>query len=187
MRYLKPLIVANEVFSENVIAETVGGSKDSVLVIGGHSDSVFAGPGINDDGSGIIGLLEVAEQLTGYGVNNSVRLGFWAGEEFGLLGSYYYTENLTAEEASKIRLYLNFDMIASPNYIYGIYDGDGSAFNQSGPAGSAEAEAFFEDFFDAASIMKLCGTSSSEDCRSCSTSSCCIFGCRGGGASQETR
>lgn len=136
-------------FSENVIAETVGGNKDSVLVIGGHSDSVFAGPGINDDGSGIIGILEVAEQLTGYAVNNSVRLGFWAGEEFGLLGSYYYTGNLTAEEAAKIRLYLNFDMIASPNYIYGIYDGDGSAFNQSGPAGSAEAETFFEDFFAA--------------------------------------
>lgn len=134
---------------ENVIAETVGGSKDSVLVIGGHSDSVFDGPGINDDGSGIVGILEVATQLTGYAVNNSVRLGFWAAEEFGLLGSYHYTENLSAEEAAKIRLYLNFDMIASPNYILGIYDGDGSAFNQTGPAGSAEAELFFEDFFAA--------------------------------------
>ena len=136
-------------YSENVIAETVGGNKDSVLVIGGHSDSVQAGPGINDDGSGIIGILEVAEQLTGYAVNNSVRIGFWAAEEFGLLGSYHYTENLSAEEAAKIRLYLNFDMIASPNYILGIYDGDGSAFNMTGPAGSAQAETFFEDFFAA--------------------------------------
>jgi Zn-dependent M28 family amino/carboxypeptidase len=136
-------------YSENVIAETVGGNKDSVLVIGGHSDSVQAGPGINDDGSGIIGILEVAEQLTGYAVNNSVRVAFWAAEEFGLLGSYHYTENLSAEEAAKIRLYLNFDMIASPNYILGIYDGDGSAFNQSGPAGSAQAEVFFEEFFAA--------------------------------------
>lgn len=135
--------------SENVIAETVGGNKDSVLVIGGHSDSVQAGPGINDDGSGIIGILEVAEQLTGYAVNNSVRIGFWAAEEFGLLGSYHYTENLSAEEAAKIRLYLNFDMIASPNYILGIYDGDGSAFNQTGPAGSGQAEVFFEEFFAA--------------------------------------
>jgi Zn-dependent M28 family amino/carboxypeptidase len=136
-------------YSENVIAETVGGNKDSVLVIGGHSDSVQAGPGINDDGSGIIGILEVAEQLTGYAVNNSVRVAFWAAEEFGLLGSYHYTENLSAEEAAKIRLYLNFDMIASPNYILGIYDGDGSAYNQTGPAGSGQAEAFFEDFFAA--------------------------------------
>jgi carboxypeptidase Q len=110
---------------------------------------VFNGPGINDDGSGIVGILEVATQLTGYAVNNSVRLGFWAAEEFGLLGSYHYTENLSPEEAAKIRLYLNFDMIASPNYILGIYDGDGSAFNQTGPAGSAEAEVFFEEFFAA--------------------------------------
>jgi len=141
------MLETNPPRSENVIAETVGGNKDSVLVIGGHSDSVFAGPGINDDGSGIVGILEVAEQLTGYAVNNAVRVAFWAGEEFGLLGSYYYTENLSAEEAAAIRLYLNFDMIASPNYILGIYDGDGSAFNQTGPAGSAEAERFFEDFF----------------------------------------
>lgn len=110
---------------------------------------MFNGPGINDDGSGILGILEVAEQLTGYAVNNSVRVAFWAAEEFGLLGSYHYTENLSAEEAAKIRLYLNFDMIASPNYILGIYDGDGSAFNQTGPAGSGEAEVFFEEFFAA--------------------------------------
>ncbi|KAI7678589.1 hypothetical protein KC319_g3254, partial [Hortaea werneckii] len=37
--------------------------------------------------------------------------------------------------------------IASPNYMFGIYDGDGSAFNLSGPPGSAQAEAFFEDWF----------------------------------------
>tara|TARA_R110002060_G_scaffold71605_1_gene80243 strand:- start:1870 stop:2370 length:501 start_codon:yes stop_codon:yes gene_type:complete len=38
-------------------------------------------------------------------------------------------------------------MLASPNYIISIYDGDGSAFNQSGPPGSAEAEAAFQDYF----------------------------------------
>ena len=35
-----------------VIAQTIGGDPDNVLAVGGHSDSVFAGPGINDDGSG---------------------------------------------------------------------------------------------------------------------------------------
>lgn len=39
--------------------------------------------------------------------------------------------------------------IASPNYVYGIYDGDGSAFNFSGPAGSDQIERDFEDFFKA--------------------------------------
>ena len=44
-------------------------------------------------------------------------------------------------------LYLNFDMIASPNFYYAIYDGDGSSFGTAGAPGSAEAEKLFEDFF----------------------------------------
>lgn len=75
-----------------------------MLVVGGHSDSVFDGPGINDDGSGIIGLLEVAEQLTRYSTKNAVRFGFWSAEEFGLLGSKYYVQTLNATERQKIKL-----------------------------------------------------------------------------------
>ena len=43
-------------------------------------------------------------------------------------------------------------MIASPNYVLGIYDGDGSAFNLSGPAGSAEAERTFEAYYESKGI-----------------------------------
>lgn len=133
----------------NVIAETKGGDHNNVISLGGHSDSVEAGPGINDDGSGIIGILEVAKALTKFKVKNAVRFFFWSAEEFGLLGSTYYVNQLneTSSELAKIRAYLNFDMIASPNYILGIYDGDGSAFNLSGPAGSAQIEANFEKFY----------------------------------------
>ena len=88
---------------------------------------MYAGPGINDDGSGTIGILEVAEQLSAYSINNAVRFGWWSGEEFGLLGSEYYVSTLHATEAAKIRLYLNFDMIASPNPGYFTYDGDQSS------------------------------------------------------------
>lgn len=66
----------------------------------------------------------------------------------GLVGSTAYVRSLSPEELAKITLYLNFDMLASPNFIYAIYDGDGSAFNISGPPGSAAAEKLFEDFFD---------------------------------------
>ena len=38
-------------------------------------------------------------------------------------------------------------MIASPNYVYSIYDGDGSAFNLTGPPGSDYAEQSFIDYF----------------------------------------
>lgn len=137
----------------NVIAETKTGDKNNVLVLGGHTDSVFAGPGINDDGSGTVGVLTVAKALTKYSVKNAVRFAFWSAEEFGLLGSYHYIKTLngtisgSAAEVAKIRAYLNFDMIASPNYVLGIYDGDGSAFNLTGPKGSDTIEKDFEDFF----------------------------------------
>jgi carboxypeptidase Q len=131
----------------NVIAETKGGDHNNVVSLGGHTDSVEAGPGINDDGSGIISNLVVAKALTKFSVKNAVRFCFWTGEEFGLLGSEYYTSHLTSEELAKIKLYLNFDMIASPNYALMIYDGDGDAFNQTGPAGSAEIEHLFQNYF----------------------------------------
>ncbi|KAF2709005.1 Zn-dependent exopeptidase [Pleomassaria siparia CBS 279.74] len=139
----------------NVIAETKGGDHNNVLVLGGHTDSVFQGPGINDDGSGTIGVLKVAEALTKFKVNNAVRFGFWSAEEFGLLGSYAYIRTLNgtlggnSSEVHRIRAYLNFDMIASPNYVLGIYDGDGSAFNFSGPSGSDTIEKDFQDFYTA--------------------------------------
>ncbi|KAF4982758.1 hypothetical protein FDECE_17445 [Fusarium decemcellulare] len=133
----------------NVIAETKEGDHDNVLVLGGHSDSVPAGPGINDDGSGTVGVLKVAQALTKFRVKNAVRFAFWSAEEFGLLGSYHYIKSVNSSdtELAKIRAYLNFDMIASPNYVYGIYDGDGSAFNLTGPAGSDVIEKDFEKFF----------------------------------------
>ncbi|KAF2274170.1 Zn-dependent exopeptidase [Westerdykella ornata] len=133
--------------TENVIATSNCGAHNTTLMLGAHTDSVAAGPGINDDGSGTIGILEVAKQLAKYKANNAVRFGFWSGEESGLLGSTYYVEHLSAAERGNIRAYLNFDMIASPNYVHAIYDGDGSAFNLTGPAGSAEIEKFFQDFF----------------------------------------
>jgi Zn-dependent M28 family amino/carboxypeptidase len=138
----------------NVIAETKEGDHHNVLMIGGHTDSVFAGPGINDDGSGTIGSLVVGLALAKYKIKNAVRLGFWGAEEFGKLGSFYYMKTLNgtfggnSTEVSKLRAYLNFDMIASPNYVLGIYDGDGNAFNFSGPTGSDKIEKDFEEFYE---------------------------------------
>ncbi|KAL7267016.1 hypothetical protein RUND412_010415, partial [Rhizina undulata] len=64
-----------------------------------------------------------------------------------LVGSKHYLANLSEEEQSKIALYLDFDMIACPNYVYFFYDGDGGTFNVTGPVGSAEFEHLFEDYF----------------------------------------
>ncbi|KAL7623218.1 hypothetical protein AAE478_006899 [Parahypoxylon ruwenzoriense] len=138
--------IAN-VTSYNVVASSRHGDANNVLFLGAHSDSVEAGPGINDNGSGSCGLLTIARQLAKWRTNNQVRFAWWTAEEEGLLGSEHYVNIASEPELDKVRLYLNFDMIASPNYVLGIYDGDGSSFNLSGPAGSAEAEKLFEEWY----------------------------------------
>ncbi|KAJ3574986.1 hypothetical protein NP233_g1391 [Leucocoprinus birnbaumii] len=139
-------------WTNNVIATTKSGDHHNVVATGGHTDSVPAGPGINDNGSGSMAILELALQLPRFSVKNAVRFCFWAAEEEGLLGSDHYVTTLSVEEQEKIALYLNFDMIASPNYGFFIYDGDGSAFNISGPPGSDHIEHLFEGFFAEAGV-----------------------------------
>ncbi|MET7277110.1 M28 family metallopeptidase [Kribbella sp. NPDC005582] len=110
--------------SYNVIAEWPYGDANHVVMAGSHLDSVSSGPGINDNGSGSAGNLEVAlaYAASGQTPRNRLRFGFWGAEELGLLGSKYYVNNLPAAERDKVELYLNFDMIASPNPGYFVYD-----------------------------------------------------------------
>ena len=112
----------------NVLAETRRGDDSNVVMVGAHLDSVFEGPGINDNGSGSAAILEVALQMQKVRPTNTVRFAWWGAEESGLIGSDLYVNGLTAEERADIALYLNFDMIGSPNYVRFVYDGDGSAF-----------------------------------------------------------
>ena len=146
--------------TQNVIAETVGGDEDNIVMLGAHLDSVPEGPGINDNGSGTAGLLEYAVTMAKLEapVVNKLRFAWWAAEEAGLVGSQYYTNQLFAPlrlqaereildelglddpnqlteeqldlvekryyELNRVKMYLNFDMIGSPNYIFGVMDGD---------------------------------------------------------------
>ncbi|EMF01426.1 aminopeptidase [Streptomyces mobaraensis NBRC 13819 = DSM 40847] len=140
----------------NVIAETRGGDPRHVVALGSHLDSVPEGPGINDNGSGSAGLLEVALKLadrtrrSGQQPTNKVRFAWWSGEELGLLGSEHYVAQLSEAERKKIALYLNFDMIASPNPAQLVYDGDDSDHKGSGPGpkGSAEIEKLINGYLD---------------------------------------
>src|SRR5262245_6770142 len=131
----------------NVIAETSTGRSDNVVMVGGHLDSVFPGPSINDNGSGSAAILEVAEQMANVHPNNKVRFAWWTAEESGLVGSDHYVESLSEAERGNIALYLNFDMIGSPNFVRFVYDGDGSTFGAAGPEGSAAIEADFNRFY----------------------------------------
>jgi Zn-dependent M28 family amino/carboxypeptidase len=118
---------ARTIQARNVIAQTKTGSTSDVVMAGAHLDSVPEGPGINDNGSGVAAVLETALQLgSSPGIHNAVRFGFWGAEELGLIGSRKYVESLDIEALKNIALYLNFDMLASPNPGYFTYDGDQS-------------------------------------------------------------
>lgn len=117
----------DDIPSRNVIAQTKTGSTENVVMLGAHLDSVPEGPGINDNGSGVAAVLETALQLgDSPQVRNAVRFGFWGAEELGLIGSTKYIDSLDVEQLKNIALYLNFDMLGSPNPAYFTYDGDQS-------------------------------------------------------------
>jgi Zn-dependent M28 family amino/carboxypeptidase len=114
--------------TRNVIAQTKTGSDADVVMMGAHLDSVPEGPGINDNGSGVAAVLETALQLgSSPDVKYAVRFGFWGAEELGLLGSNNYVASLDHDELMNLSVYLNFDMIGSPNPGYFTIDGDQSA------------------------------------------------------------
>jgi aminopeptidase Y len=134
--------------TRNVIAETASGDPDNVVMVGAHLDSVTAGPGINDNGSGSASILETAIQMQKVKPRNKVRFAWWSAEESGLVGSTRYVASLSAAEREKIALYLNFDMVGSPNFARFVYDGNNSTGGGSvGPAGSDVIERLFYGYF----------------------------------------
>jgi Zn-dependent M28 family amino/carboxypeptidase len=136
-----------ETLYPNVVAETAAGDPNHVVLAGAHLDSVPAGPGINDDGSGTAFQLELAEQLAKAGTSprNKIRLLWFGGEEDGLVGSQYYAAHMSDADVAKADAMIDTDMIASPNFARLVYDGDGSSFGpaNSGPAGSGTIENVF--------------------------------------------
>jgi Zn-dependent M28 family amino/carboxypeptidase len=135
----------------NVIAELPGKNPDNVVMAGAHLDSVTEGPGINDNGSGSAALLETALMMAKVKPQNTVRFAWWGAEELGLVGSTAYVEGLSEAERDRIALYLNYDMVGSPNYIFMVYDADQSTFPPPTgvpiPPGSTAIEDLYESYY----------------------------------------
>jgi len=146
----------NSLTGYNVIADWPGGDPNQVLMTGAHLDSVAAGPGINDNGTGSAAILEVAKAVasSGFQPEKHLRFAWWGAEELGLRGSRFYVNSLTAAQRTAIRGYLNFDMVGSPNAGYFVYDGDNSdgVGAGPGPAGSAEIEQAIQAHFNAIGV-----------------------------------
>jgi Zn-dependent M28 family amino/carboxypeptidase len=122
----------------NVVAQVGDGPR--VVMLGAHLDSVLDGPGINDNGSGVAALLEVARGVVETGVPEgwTVRIGLWGAEEFGSIGSRSYVADLEDDVVA----YLNLDMAGSPNGATLVYD------EASAAPGSERITAAYETWLD---------------------------------------
>jgi hypothetical protein len=77
----------------NVVGEITGSDKaDEVVLLGAHIDTWHAATGAADDGVGVAAMMEAVRILkaTGVPLRRTVRVGFWEGEEQGLIGSREY-------------------------------------------------------------------------------------------------
>jgi Zn-dependent M28 family amino/carboxypeptidase len=150
-------VVAENRLSHNVIAQTAGGGDSAWIVVGAHLDSVPEGPGINDNGSGTAAVLEAALQLAQEPAQGRrpLRFAFWGAEERGLLGSRHHVDALSEEERRRIALYINLDMVGSPNFTRYV---QGPATANDGPAAVARRELVAEFRDRGLNIQERTGT-----------------------------
>lgn len=109
-------IESDAIESRNVIAE-VKGTRDDVVVVGAHYDTVPEGSvGANDNASGTAVILALAEALSGQSLPFTVRFVSFGAEEVGLVGSRHYVASLSDTELGRIKAMLNFDVVGSGAY-----------------------------------------------------------------------
>jgi Zn-dependent M28 family amino/carboxypeptidase len=146
------VFVRNETRTDvNVIADLPGNNAGNVVMSGAHLDSETLGPGINDNGSGSAALLETALMLAKVKPENALRFAWWGAEESGLIGSTAYVNGLPTAERDRIAMYMNYDMVGSPNYVFMVYDADQSSFPPPTgvpiPPGSSAIEDVYESYY----------------------------------------
>ncbi|KAI1457650.1 hypothetical protein F4805DRAFT_474945 [Annulohypoxylon moriforme] len=149
------------VHSHNVFATYECGDDKDTLLVGTHTDSVGNSSGINDNASGIASLLEVAAQLTKFRTKSRVKFAFWTAAEPCLLGSKHYVSTAYPEELRKIRLYLDVNMLGSPNGALKIYNSDMEEIiehQKFTPWGSFEATWTLARGFEAQGVQSTAST-----------------------------
>jgi Zn-dependent M28 family amino/carboxypeptidase len=123
--HLRTKTAARKRETANVLADLPGREAGPPILLGAHLDSIASGPGINDNGSGVAALLELAKAARRLGVRpeQPIRFAFWAAEEAGLVGSTRYVQSLD-DPSGEIDAVINLDMVGSPNSEAFVYEGD---------------------------------------------------------------
>jgi Zn-dependent M28 family amino/carboxypeptidase len=131
--------------TRNVLVDREG-DPARMIVVGAHLDSVREAPGMNDNASGSAAVLEAALRLaeTHSSSGPRIRFAFWGAEEMGLFGSRHHVDSLSEEERRAIVLYINLDMVGSPNFGRFVQSAQESS---DGPAVTAQRAllAYFRD------------------------------------------
>jgi Iap family predicted aminopeptidase len=96
----------------NVVAELRGQSEEAI-VVSAHYDSVWRGPGVIDNATGVEGVRRIAENLAGHGHMRSLIFIAFAAEEIGCIGSrsWIFDSEVTGELA-RVKACVNLDCIA---------------------------------------------------------------------------
>jgi Zn-dependent M28 family amino/carboxypeptidase len=138
--------VAGRRMTRNVLADIASDGDGPLIAVGAHLDSVTEGPGINDNGSGTAAVLEAALQFAKKSPHTGlrVRFGFWGAEERGLVGSRHHVASLSEHERRNIGVYINLDMVGSPNYGR-FLRGPGAAGDAPGAVAQREFAAYFRE------------------------------------------
>ncbi|MCP3773770.1 M28 family peptidase [Paenibacillus sp. MZ04-78.2] len=90
-------------------------TTNDVVSVGAHHDSVSAGPGANDDASGVGVVLEIARAVAGTQRDSEVRFLTFGAEEYGLYGSQAYARSLSSTDIGRFIGHFQLDMVGSKN------------------------------------------------------------------------
>ncbi|KAK6542320.1 hypothetical protein TWF694_006279 [Orbilia ellipsospora] len=142
---------------KNIIVESRHGDPDKVIVIGASYDTSLTvhSPGINDNGSGVVLILELFDIFMNLYPQNRLRFVFF-GDFSDEGGSTAYVSNLSSAEKDKIFMYLHFTAVGKGSYA--ILDGDGSSpdsYQGTPPAGSATIETVFRAEYSSRGITTI--------------------------------
>lgn len=105
----------DKTWSTEAVLQPKSGESDGIVYVTAHYDSVLGGSGANDNGSGAALLMELAELYSHVESNMEIRFVAFGGEEYGLIGSRLYVENLPQEDIDRVLCVLNTDEVATSN------------------------------------------------------------------------
>jgi hypothetical protein len=97
---------------QNLIVKKVGITQpEEEIYFVAHLDGIAGGPAADDNGSGVVDLLELARNLRHHVFAKTIVLLISTGEEEGAQGVQYYVDHLTSEQLAAIKYVIDVDMV----------------------------------------------------------------------------